>query len=625
MCGICGILDPAGELGPEGSSLIGRMVDRLRHRGPDAEGIWQEPGAALGHRRLAVIDLSGSRQPMEDPTGRFVMIHNGEIYNYLELREELEDHGVEFRSSGDTEVLLQAFIRYGADCLERLNGMFAFAIWDRETRTLFAARDRLGVKPFYYGQGSLGLFVFASELQAFRGLPLDFSMDHGALEAYLRRGFIPSPATIFTAVRELRPAHFLRVDERGIEVRRYWTPPAPDPRLLHRCLDTLCEELRELVGSAVALRLRSDVPLGAFLSGGLDSSIIAMLMRRGGSTAVHTFSIGFEEESFDESGPARRTAEWLGTRHHESRVKLQASDLLLQLARHYGQPYGDSSAMPTWALCRETRKHVTVALSGDGADEVFGGYRRYMARRWLEAYRLVPEKVRTRCVAPLVNRLPEGTAYYDRSVVKKLKLFVGLDRRLMNDPLDIYPAYFAPGDLLRLLPGENASRIYGYDPWAQGEDAPYDLDFMMRADLFHYLPDDILTKVDRASMAQGLEVRSPFMDYRVVEFACRLPLRHKIRRCSSKYILRRAFAKDLPKTVIRRRKHGFAAPLGDWFLGPLGDLYDDLLSSVGTSAMVETKAARSLLDEHRRGRVDHGNRLWLLLFLHAWYQWWREG
>ena len=531
MCGISGLIDFNGQSSVDLREAVQHMTARLAHRGPDAKGIWYEPMIALGHRRLAVIDLVGSHQPMQDSTRRYVIVFNGEIYNYLELRQELEQLGVQFRTNGDTEVLLNAYLIFGSACLERLNGMFAFAVWDREEKVMFAARDRMGVKPFFYGEVRGNLFAFASEIQALRDLPIDFSLRPSALVQYLRHGFIRSPATIFQGVQELRPAHFLRYSRQGLEIHRYWEPPLPDPALEKRPMAELAEELREILRSAVCFRLRSDVPLGAFLSGGLDSSIIVATMQDLVDTSVHTFAIGFEEATFDESSYAREVANLFNTIHYEARVALQAGDLLFDLVRHYGQPYGDSSAIPTWHLCQKTREHVTVALSGDGADELFCGYRRYVARRLLNYYRHLPNVIRRRVLLSFIARLPEGTAYYDQSLIKKLRLFTALDQRLGIDPEDIYPAYFTMEGLDRLLNGrvtperqERQNRCDVLTNERMGE-----IESMMRADLLHYLPDDILTKVDRASMAHALEVRAPFMDYRVVEFACRLPLSYKLR------------------------------------------------------------------------------------------------
>jgi asparagine synthase (glutamine-hydrolysing) len=560
---------------------------------------------------------------MEDPEGRYVLVFNGEIYNYLELRRELEERGVRFRTQGDTEVLLAAYVADGPACLDRLNGMFAFAVWDRREKVLFAARDRLGVKPFFYARGADGLFAFASELQALRGLPLDFTLRARALVEYLRHGFIRSPDTIFRGVHELRPAHCLHFGPAGLRVRRYWEPPATDPSLRERPMGGLAEELRELFRSAVRLRLRSDVPLGAFLSGGLDSSAVVATMRDLGESEIHTFAIGFEEESFDESPYARRVADHLGSIHHEAHASLRAADLLFDLVRHYGQPYGDASAIPTWHLCRETRRHVTVALSGDGGDELFCGYRRYVARRLLERYQRLPRAVRRGLVPALVRHLPEGTSYHDSSLAKKLRLFVALDERVTSDPEDAYPDHFGSDGLSRLL-----------DPTLHRSESAKELlvrrttlgpiAYLMEADQLHYLPDDILTKVDRASMAHALEVRSPFLDYRVVEFANRLPLEWKLRGLTTKYLLRKAFADDLPREPLTRKKHGFAVPLGDWFQGPLvGTFREIVLQQPGPDYLEKAEVAR-LLHEHQKGRVDHGYRLWLILFLHAWHHWWHS-
>jgi asparagine synthase (glutamine-hydrolysing) len=627
MCGICGIVDFDGQTGTDIVAATKNMTVRLAHRGPDDKGLWHDSGIVLGHRRLAVIDLAGSIQPMQDRTGRYVIVFNGEIYNYIELRQELNELGIRFRSSGDTEVLLNAYILFGPACLDRINGMFAFAVWDRREKVLFAARDRLGVKPLYYARGQGNLLLFASELQAMRGLPIDFSVDPKSLVQYLRHGFIRSPATIFQGVKELRPGHFLRYVRDGIEVRRYWEPPLPDPAMGDRPVHELSEELRELLRSAVHLRLRSDVPLGAFLSGGIDSSIIVAAMKDLGESAIHSYAIGFEDDSFDETLHAKEVADYLDSVHHMSRVTMVAEDLLPDLVRHYGQPYGDSSCIPTWHLCRKTREHVTVALSGDGGDELFCGYRRYTARRLLRYYRYLPKAFRNEVLPFLAGHLSEGIQYYDDSLIKKLHLFIALDQRLEKDPRDIYPGYFTLDELDRLLNGVVLLEGEGYEDTLDipANDRMGEIDSMMRADLLHYLPDDILTKVDRASMAHALEVRSPFMDYRVVEFACRLPLSLKLRGLTTKFLLRQAFSRDLPRGALKRRKHGFAVPLGEWFQNSLEKAFEEIVLTDSSSGFLVKSEATRLLNEHQRGKIDHGNRLWLLLFLQAWQGWWRDG
>ena len=625
MCGICGLIDLSGKNSFCLPPAVERMCGCLMHRGPDEEGVWHAPGVSFGHRRLSIIDLESSRQPMEDSSRRYAMVFNGEIYNYLELRKDLESGGFRFVTEGDTEVLLAAYIKYGSACLDYLNGMFSFAVSDRQKQVLFAARDRLGVKPFFFGQSSDGLFAFSSELQAMRGLPLDFSLSPMALVQYLRNGFIQSPSTIFCGVQELRPAHFLHYSRRGIKIQSYWQPPYPNPELKLKNETELIDEFRELFQSSVSLRLRSDVPLGAFLSGGLDSSMVVASMKKLGKTDTYTFAIGFNDKSFDESIHARQVSAYLKTKHFESFEELKSTDLLFDLVHHYGQPYGDSSAIPTWHLCRETRKHVTVALSGDGADELFCGYRRYVARRFLSWYRKLPRLLRKQILSSLVNHLPEGTGYYDHSFIKKLRLFVSLDQRLSANPEDIYPAYFNRQEIADLFvekpPCADGNEIKDFH---SSSSRLHPIEAMMRSDLLHYLPDDILTKVDRASMAHGLEVRSPFMDYRLVEFACCLPIRYKLKGFTTKYLLRRAFSGDLPSTSIKRRKHGFAVPVGEWFKGPLKNMYEDLVLNGNTLDIISYSESLRLYQEHIKGWVDHGHRLWLLLFLHAWHRWWHE-
>jgi len=621
MCGICGIIPYSPK--PSYKHQIEKMLESIRHRGPDDSGFYIEDQALLAHARLSIIDLEASKQPMSDPTGRFTLVFNGEIYNYIEIREELISKGVKFFTTGDTEVLLNAFIEWDRDCLLKLNGMFAFAIWDSYERRLFLARDRMGQKPLFYALVNNN-FYFASELCAFKELDIGFNLDERSICEYLEYGFIKSPNTIFKEINELRPASYLEYVSQDISIKKFWSPPLEIDK--YKDEEGLKEELCDILTDAVNIRLRSDVPLGAFLSGGLDSSVIVSLMKRIiPHGRLHTFCIGFDQDSFDETGFARDVACYFSTAHHEKRLSLnikKLKNILPKLVKHYGQPFGDSSAIPTWFLCAHTVKMVKVALSGDGGDELFGGYQRYLAQKILLWYKKLPQGLRKNFLNKLIELLPESTSYYQKSLIKKLKLFARLDQKTMEDITNYYSACFSKEELIKLMPDINTSLACPResDETAHLAEKLDPISFMMLNDIHSYLPDDILTKVDRVSMAQGLEVRSPFMDYRIVEFSCRLPVEYKIRGFTTKYILRQSFSKCLPKDPLKRAKHGFSVPVGDWFRRDFKDIFLDILDEF--PVFIDKKEAQELLNTHIKGGLDLGHRLWLLLFLGLWYRWW---
>jgi len=624
MCGICGIISDIPK--PLYKEQIKRMLNSIRHRGPDEFGFYLENQVLLAHARLSIIDLEASKQPMSDPTGRFTIIFNGEIYNYLEIKEKLISKGIKFSTTGDTEVLLNAFIEWGINCVLRLNGMFAFAIWDSYEKRLFLARDRMGQKPLFYALINNN-FYFASELCAFKELNINFSIDEKSICEYLEYGFIKSPNTVFKEIRELRPANYLEYTGKEISIKRFWSPPTDIEK--YKDEQELKEELCDLLTNAVDIRLRSDVPLGAFLSGGLDSSIIVSLIKKiipHGN--LHTFCIGFDQDSFDETGFARDVACYFSTIHHEKKLSFNLKELeslLPKLVKHYGQPFGDSSAIPTWFLCSHTVKRVKVSLSGDGGDELFGGYQRYIAQKILLWYKKLPRAIRKNLLNKIIELIPESTSYYQKSFIKKLKLFARLDQKTMEDITNYYSACFSKEEIIKLIPEIDNSLFSYKDSYKLGE-IEYlakrldPISFMMFNDIYSYLPDDILTKVDRVSMAQGLEVRAPFMDYRIVEFACRLPVKYKIRGFTTKYILRQAFSPCLPNDPLKRPKHGFSVPVGDWFKAEFKTLFLDMLEDCPD--FINKVEAKRLLDIHLRGGIDIGHRLWLLLFLGLWYRWW---
>lgn len=619
MCGICGIADFSNQ--PH-RDVVEAMNERLMHRGPDMGGTCSFQGCVLGHRRLSILDLSNAaKQPMFSEDGSIAIVFNGEIYNFQELRERLLSRGYTFRTSSDTEVLLELYRDRQDAMLDELNGMFAFAIWDDTRKRLLLARDRLGKKPLYYAVRA-GRISFSSELGSLLADRLvDRSLREQALFEYFLYDFIPAPHTIFGDVYKLPAAHMAVLDARGFHVTRYWRAPLPD-RVHAEKADE--QKLRDLMQDAVRLRLISDVPLGSFLSGGIDSSLITALMTRFASGDVKTFSISFPGTTHDESAWSRLAAEYLHTQHNEFPVAYGLESLFPEMVRHFGEPFGDSSALPTWHLCKATRSQVTVALSGDGGDELFGGYDRYLARRVQVMYDLVPHYVRTRLIEPIVDRLPSTTDYYGTSLSKKLKLFVTSCRRMRETPLAVIPRTFTRGEAASMLASDYRDDA---DPILEAARAWAGLDpvsHMMAADRETYLAEDILTKVDRMSMAHALEVRSPLLDYRIVEFAARLPLQAKVKGFTTKSILREVAREYLPATILRRSKYGFQVPLGQWFKTDL-KLWAEQRLMEQTPDLVNRNVVADIWKEHQQGRADHAHKIWLLLVFNEWYAQLRDG
>ena len=613
MCGICGIVD--FQSSPSLPSLQA-MTDSLKHRGPDAGGTCEFESCVLGHRRLSILDLSDSaNQPMLSDDGKTALVFNGEIYNFMELRRKLESKGRRFRTRSDTEVLLELYLERRMSMVEELNGMFSFAVWDDSRKELILARDRVGKKPLYYFRHGNRL-SFSSELYSLLKDPaVPGNISDQSLFEYLLYDFIPNPHTIFEGVHKLPPAHIAVFNADGLALHRYWR--LPDPRESREQTQGP-DDLGELLSDSVTMRLVSDVPLGSFLSGGIDSTLVTSLMRAGTTGQVKTFSISFPGTSHDESKWARLAAESLGTEHRERAVQYDIQDMLPTLVRHFGEPFGDSSAIPTWHLCRETRNHVTVALSGDGGDELFGGYERYLARRLQMLYDILPLVVRKHLIEPLVHRLPETTDYYGTSPVKKLKLFLKAAERMRENPLAVVPRTFSYSEVKNLTGMDyrvdadpvlaRAREWSGLDPVSQ----------MMLTDIETYMADDILTKVDRMSMAHALEVRCPLLDYRVVESACRLPWTSKIQGFTTKSMLRQAARDHVPDPILNRSKYGFQVPLGQWFKGDLKSWAEERLMDAN-HGYFDKSFVENLWQEHQSGRADHTHRIWLLLFFNEWF------
>lgn len=614
MCGIVGLLCWSGA--PIDPERLERAALSLRRRGPDDAGVWIDGPIGLGHRRLSIIDLSPTgRQPMLSADGRYVIIFNGEIYNFLELRKELDQrHPHAWRSTSDTEVILTAYAAWGPACVERFHGMFAFAIWDKTARTLFAARDRMGVKPFYYHQTSAGI-VFASRPRAIRHLlpGLSRDIDVQALRYYLEAGYVPAPYSIYTSIRKLPPAHFLLVDEAGTRLARYWDPCSIQPELAweHRREEDLLDELDEIVSRCVRSRLVSDVPLGAFLSGGIDSSLVVAMMAKYSTERVKTFTIGFAEQEFDESRHALAVARHLGTEH---RSEILCAEDLLQLApifhEEFDEPFYDSSAFPTMAVSRLARRHVTVSLSGDGGDELFGGYHYYRIIQTLHLFRTMPPAMRE-LMARCVGLVPQH----------RFKLLAGA----LRQPEDIAAYAFIRGiskDFRSLLRYEVLDRTTGLaELFGRTASAfPHGLsaaEFGMRIDISHTLADDYLQKVDISSMAFSLESRDPLLDQDLVEWAMRLPLGWKIRGKTGKYLLRKLAYRYVPCELLDRPKRGFAVPIDGWLRGPLRSWAEERIedSAFFQELPLDQQTASALWKLHLSGGREAHPLLWALLCL----------
>ena len=616
MCGIAGVV---GVTERDRASEMRAMREAIVHRGPDSAGEYCDPYAALGIRRLRIIDLVTGDQPQSDESGGIWTVFNGEIYNFKELRDELARAGHAFRTKSDTEVIVHLYERDGPAFVERLDGMFAIAVWDARARTLVLARDRLGKKPLIYHTAG-GELYFGSEHQALlAGLrPKRLVPDLNAIALYLRLGYVPAPFDAFAGLRKLAPAEVLTWRDGEISCRRYWTPPVDVAEVEAA---EAAAEVRRLFDRAVAKRLVADVPLGAFLSGGLDSSALVASMAAQ-SAQVRTFTIGFDERDYSELVHARRVAERFGTEHHELIVRPDTLAILPTLVRHYGEPYADSSAVPTYYLARMAREHVTVALAGDGGDELFAGYRRYRAMQLAETFDRIPIRVRRGAWQAVGALLPSSGS--ERSTAARVRRFV---RGVAEPPSSRYLqiAGIFPSDWLAAaaMPGF-ATEVLCAEQELAARGAQVQGDAVTRSqrtDIAQYLPDDLLVKVDIASMANSLEVRAPFLDRELVEYAMRLPTGLKIRAGRGKWLLRQAFADVLPPETAARGKQGFGLPIGAWLRTTLRPLLDDVVLSRNAldRGYLMPAAVRSLVDEHLRG-VDHTHRLWSLIMLELWHR-----
>jgi asparagine synthase (glutamine-hydrolysing) len=623
MCGIAGIFIHRGH-GEVDRTLLLRMTDAIKHRGPDGDGFYHAPGIGLGHRRLAIVDLAGGDQPMFNEDRTVCIVYNGEIYNFQPLMAELAALGHRFRTRSDTEVIVHAWEEWGEACLDRLNGMFAFALWDGRTETLFLARDRLGEKPLYYSFLPDGRLLFASELKALSCCPeLDRQLDPQAIEDFFAYGYIPDPRSIYRGVAKLAPAHCLvvRRGEPPTAPRAYWDVRFADDSRLRK--EEVVEELIARLRESVRMRMIADVPLGAFLSGGVDSSGVVAMMAGLKPEPVSTFSISFGTRGWDESAHAAEIARRYGTDHHVKTIDPNSFDLLDRLATIYDEPFGDSSAMPTFRVSEMARANVTVALSGDGGDEVFAGYRRYRWHCFEERVRrVVPQGLR----GPLFGTLGRLYPKFDR-LPRPFRAKATL-QELARDPVSAYfssvsicseelrARLFSPA-LRRALQGYQAVDLLRHHMSRSGSESA--LSQVQYADFKTYLPGDILTKVDRASMANSLEVRVPLLDHTLVEWAAQLSPELKLHGPEGKYIFKKALEPHVPDSILYRPKQGFAVPLAAWFRGPLRQrLHDTVLGPrLREAQLFDMRCIELLLDQHVAGAFDHSAILWTLSMFDA--------
>lgn len=628
MCGIAGIaaLNTASILAPTYETAVKAMTDSMAYRGPDGEGLWNGGSVILGHRRLSIIDLSGGTQPMSDASGRLTVSFNGEIYNFSAVRQELEKNGARFTTHSDTEVILEAYRQWGTDCVRHLDGMFAFALWDAADRQLFCARDRFGKKPFFYTvQG--GLFCFASELSCLRRIPgLTLTPDPQALMRYLAYQYVPCPGTMFREAVQLEPAHALLLKDGDVHTFRYWDLPPSDE---HSGIseEDASRELYSLLRTAVAKRMVSDVPIGVFLSGGIDSSIVAGLMAGLSDTPIETFSIGFTEASYDESNYARIVADAFSTNHHVRILSADdCADILPDIVSRMDVPMADASMAPTWLLSRETRREVTVALGGDGSDELWAGYEHYIGFQGAETYNRFPGILRRGLIEPICRILPSSAGYVNLRLAASTFLkaaatppWLRIESMLTAFTPEMQQEILASPDTAFLQPESLfAPTMRDYSHWKSA--SPMQRAFHVYAREF--LLDDILVKVDRCSMLNSLEVRAPFLDTAVAEFTAKLPVRFKLHGFKRKYLLKKAFSSLLPEKILTRNKRGFQIPVSDWLRGRMRPLLEELLGeeNLKKTGIFRPDAIRRLIDDHISGRRDLRVPLWTLLVLQLWWR-----
>jgi asparagine synthase (glutamine-hydrolysing) len=646
MCGICGEIDFYNK-GIQ-VNVTQRMCDVLAHRGPDDEGMvfikedqyWEVRKSSellqdkdgyevsLGHRRLSIIDLSeAGHQPMCNEDGKIWIVFNGEIYNFQVIRQGLEEKGHLFRSKSDTEVIIHAYEEWGVECLKYFRGMFALAIWDMKRKRLFLARDRLGKKPLVYWKGK-GRFIFASEIKAILEEPdVGRKVNLIALHHYLTYQYVPSPLTIFEGIKKLPPGHYLLYDFSGqVKIEKYWKldfAPIQESKIdLHE----LCDRVRTELEESVKLRLISDVPLGAFLSGGIDSSLIVGIMAKLGHQPVKTFSIGFEEEEFDELRFARIVSKHFSTEHHEFIVKPNAIEILPRLVWHYNEPFADSSAIPTYYMAKMTKDFVKVVLTGDAGDENFAGYPRYLRSQWVAWFTKLPEKIRRAWVPPLIRRM--ASLRWREKKFNRLADFLELlscnQARNYAEQIKIFNAK----ERNEIYSQEMVHALAHIDPLGylvekyEESETEDPLSKLLYLDIHSYLPEDLLVKMDIATMANSLEARVPFLDHKFMEFVARIPSQLKLKGSMTKFILKKAFSGFLPGAILKRKKMGFGVPISRWFTKDLkAYLFETLMDQRALNrGFFRKEGVQRLLDEHIALKYDHSARLWALLTLELWFR-----
>jgi asparagine synthase (glutamine-hydrolysing) len=618
MCGICGLFEFDQSRTIPGE-VIRRMTDTIVHRGPDDEGAFLGPGIGLGFRRLSIIDVAGGHQPLSNEDGSVWVMLNGEIYNYPELHKDLVDRGHRFATRSDTETIVHLYEEYGEECFARLRGMFAIALWDSRSRQLVLARDRVGKKPLYYAADSKHI-LFGSELKcllAGDSLPRDINIE--ALSDYFSLGYIPAPKTIYRAANKLLPGHYLVASAKNVRVQRYWDISFAEVE--QRTEEEWCEILRHQLCEVTRMRLMSEVPLGAFLSGGVDSSSIVAMMAKIMKRPVTTCSIGFEEREFDESDYAREVAEQFHTDHHEQIVRPNALDVLNKLVWHYDEPFADSSAIPTYYVSQVARKYVTVALGGDGGDESFAGYRRYYFDQMENHLRgFIPAGLRSTVFGPLGQIYPP-LAWAPRFLRAKATF-----QSLARSPLEGYfnsVSIFRPGEKPNLFTPDFRSSLSGYDSigvlkeYYDRADTTDPLSRIQYVDIKTYLADDILAKVDRASMAVSLEVRAPLLDHKLMETIAKIPSSLKLVGREGKYILKKAMAPILKPDILYRQKQGFAVPLDRWFREDLRELTHDALFG-SDDGILDRPFLKKIWDQHQKGVYNRSAHLWSVLMFRKW-------
>jgi asparagine synthase (glutamine-hydrolysing) len=615
MCGICGIFEFDGRRVQR--QTIERMADTIRHRGPDDAGYHLEPGLGLGHRRLSIIDLDTGKQPISNEDQSIWIVFNGEIYNYLELRSLLVSKGHYFSTKSDTEVIVHLYEELGVDCFAKLRGMFAIALWDRPRKQLVLARDRIGKKPLFYRYDRSRL-IFGSELKAvLAGTSVPETLDLTALSDYFTFLYIPAPKTIYTGIQKVRAAHYVVFSERGMREQAYWDLHFGE--IEHSTEDEWSDKIREALIEAVRVRLMSEVPLGSFVSGGVDSSAVTACMSQLLDQPAITCAVGFDEAPYSELQYARRVAQHVGSKHHETIVRPKAAEIVSRLAWHYDEPFADSSAVPTYYLSQAAREHVTVALSGDGGDENFAGYKRYCWDAADNRFRsMFPSRFRRnilRLFGQCYPKLKEAPRIF------RAKSFL---RKLAHDPLEGYLARNTVPVFVRdcLLSNDLQTELHGYDPLEQFREHYHRADTedllsrIQYLDIKTYLTDDICTKVDRASMAASLEVRAPLLDHRLMELAAHIPSTLKLRNGSGKYIFKKAIREMLPEGILERPKQGFGVPVSEWFRGELREWASETLFE--TDGLLSLSYLGLLWQRHQQQMQDHSAILWAVFMFRQW-------